>query len=313
VNCKTFIKESWWKGVVRRKNRVLLYILFSCLFIHVIVVFAKPVEIKNFPVNGTGEAWVLKVVFLSFVQGITEWFPVSSTGHLVIVQELLRVDVSVAFDVMLHLGTLIGVVLFLRGDLKSILKAVFKLDFSGREGRMLIYIILGTIPIALAGFLLKNVFESMFKGLLPTGVAMLLNGSILYSTRLAKPRKKMNALDAFIIGVSQTVSITPGISRIGITVSTALLRSVEKDEAYRFSLLLSIPTIIGGSLVKLQDVSFEHESSAIALGVLITAFIGYLALRTVRKYVFEQSFHKFAYYCVAVGTLILILSILKIL
>ncbi|MEM2930817.1 MAG: undecaprenyl-diphosphate phosphatase [Thermoproteota archaeon] len=268
--------------------------------------------VSNFFQSGNlGGAKVVEIVFLSLVQGVTEWFPISSTGHLVIVQELFKINVSIAFDIMLHLGTLIGVILFLRKDLQSILRAVFKLDFSGKEGRILIYLFLGTIPIGLAGFFLKSFFESMFENLSATGVAMLLNGLILYSTRHAKPGRKMDALDSFLIGVSQATAIAPGISRTGITVSTALLRGVEKDEAYRFSLLLSIPSIIGGSLVKLQDFSFEREHSMIFLGVLVTAFIGYLALGAVRKYIVKQSFHKFAYYCLAVGTLILLLSIMQ--
>lgn len=253
----------------------------------------------------------MEIVLLSFVQGVTEWFPISSTAHLVIAQELFKINVSIAFDIILHVGTLIGVILFLKKDLQSILRAVFKLEFSRREGKMFIYVILGTIPIGLAGFFLKSVFESMFKSLFVTGIAMLLNGFILYSTRHAKPVKELDAFDSFLIGVSQAVAITPGISRTGITVSTALLRGVKNDEAYRFSLLLSIPSVIGGSLVKLQDVSFKQESSMIILGIILTAVVGYFAMRAVREYVVKQSLHKFAYYCLAVGALILFLSTLK--
>jgi undecaprenyl-diphosphatase len=299
--------------VIRRKPRVLLGVLTNLLFIYIALVFVKPAIISGFSQSESLDGVrIMEIVLLSLIQGLTEWFPVSSTGHLVMVQELFSINVSVAFDIMLHLGTLIGVILFLRRDCKSLLRAVFKLDFSGEEGRMLIYLVLGTIPIGLAGFFLKSLFESMFRSLFATGIAMLLNGLILYSTRHAKPRRKLDALDSFLIGVSQAAAITPGVSRTGVTVSTGLLRGVENDEAYRFSLLLSIPSIIGGSLVKLQDVSFEQESSAIALGVLVTALVGYITLRAVRKYVVEQGFYKFAYYCLAVGTLILILSITKI-
>ncbi len=295
--------------MVQKRPLITMYV-FTCSL--VIQVF-NLVMIRGFPLSGSTE-WVrmVETIFLSLVQGITEWFPISSTGHLVIVQELFDINVSVAFDIMLHLGTLIGVILFLRKDLQSIFKAVLKLDFSGEEGRMLVYLALGTIPIGLAGFFLKGFFESLFKSLFATGVAMLLNGLILYSTRRAKPVRKLSALDSFLIGVSQAAAITPGISRTGITISTGLLRGVENDEAYRFSLLLSIPSIIGGSIVKLQDVSFEQEYWMIALGILATAAVGYLAMGKVRKYVVKQSFHKFAYYCLPVGAIICLLSILKI-
>jgi undecaprenyl-diphosphatase len=299
--------------VDKRKRQLLTFIITSYLFIQTLVIFVEAVLTIDFSKQGrTGLPGILETVCLSLVQGLTEWFPVSSTGHLVIVQELFNIKVSVTFDIVLHLGTLIGVILFLRKDLQSIIRAALKLDFSGEEGRMLVYIALGTIPIGLAGFFLKSFFESLFQSLFATGVAMLLNGLILYSTRNAKPSRKLGALDSFLIGISQAAAITPGISRTGMTVSTGLLRGVEYEEAYRFSLLLSIPSIVGGSLVELQDVSFEHESSAIALGILVTAVVGYIALKAVRKYVIKQSFYKFAYYCLIAGALILFLSISKI-
>ncbi|MCX8184085.1 MAG: undecaprenyl-diphosphate phosphatase [Crenarchaeota archaeon] len=278
-----------------------------------LVIFAKAILTIDFPKQAkTASDGILETVCLSLVQGLTEWFPISSTGHLVMVQEMLGIHVSVAFDITLHLGTLIGVVLFLRKDLQSILRTLCKLDFSSEKGRMLIYLVLGTIPMGLAGFFLKSFFESMFKSLFAVGIAMVLNGLILFSTKHAKPRKRLNALDSFLIGVSQAAAITPGISRTGITVSTGLLLGIESDEAYRFSLFLSIPSIIGGSLVKLQEVSFEQEYWMIALGILMTAVFGYLALVKVRKYIVKQSFHKFAYYCLLVGAVILLLSILQI-
>ncbi len=297
--------------MVHRKNKLPAYILINCPVINLLVILVEAILTIHFSSGSIDKTGILKVFFLSLVQGITEWFPISSTGHLVVVQELLKINVSVAFDVMLHLGTLVGVILFLRKDLQSVLKAALRLDFS-EEGRMLIYLVLGTIPVGLVGFFLKGFFESMFKSLFATGVAMLLNGLILFSTRLAKPRRRLNALDSFLIGVSQAAAITPGISRTGITVSTGLLLGIENDEAYRFSLLLSIPSIIGGSLVKLQEVSFEQEYWMIALGILVTAAVGYIALGRVKKYVVKQSFHKFAYYCLSVGTIILLLSILQI-
>lgn len=298
--------------MVHRKNKLPAYILINYPVINLLIILVEPILTIRFPSGSADKTGILKVFFLSLVQGITEWFPISSTGHLVVMQELLKINVSVAFDVMLHLGTLVGVILFLREDLQSVLKAALRLNFSEEEGRMLIYLVLGAIPVGLVGFFLKGFFESMFKSLFATGVAMLLNGLILFSTRLAKPRRRLNALDSFLIGVSQAAAITPGISRTGITVSTGLLLGIENDEAYRFSLLLSIPSIIGGSIVKLQEVSFEQEYWMIALGILVTAAVGYITLGRVKKYVVKQSFHKFAYYCLSVGAIILLLSILQI-
>lgn len=271
----------------------------------------NPLIPNNSSFYEASETRISEVFLLGVVQGIAEWFPISSSGHLVIFQELLKINVSVAFDVMLHLGTLIGVIWFLRRDLLTIFKSVLKPDLSSKEGRIFIYAIIGTIPTALIGFLLKDFFETMFSNLFSTGIAMLVNGILLYSTKYSKPRKDLNAFNSLIVGFAQAAAIAPGISRTGITVSTALLRGVEGSEAYRFSLLLSILSIIGGSIVKLGDVNFEKESFTIILGILVTAIVGYLALGIVKKYVVKQSFHKFAYYCLLVGAFILFLSIIK--
>jgi undecaprenyl-diphosphatase len=310
---KTFYKSTIVRrNVVPRKHWILIAILVSCLFINTLVILSKPAMIGDFFYSGNlNETKTMEIIFLGLIQGITEWFPISSSGHLVLVQELLNINVSVAFDVMLHLGTLVGVMLFLGRDITTILKAVSKLDFSNKEGQVFIYVIVGTIPTALIGFLLKDVFEAMFSNLFSTGVAMLVNSILLYSTKYSKPRRELNVFDSLLIGFAQAVAITPGISRTGATISTALLRGVESSEAYRFSLLLSVLTIVGGSIVKLRDVNFKQESSMIILGFLISAAVGFLALRFVRKYLIKQSFHKFAYYCLLVGVFALFLSIVR--
>jgi undecaprenyl-diphosphatase len=254
----------------------------------------------------------MKIVSLSIIQGLTEWFPISSSGHLVIFQELFKIKVSVAFDIMLHIGTLAGVILFTRKDLAAIFKALLKLDFSSNEGRLLIYLLLGTIPIAMLGLFFKEFFESLFKSLLFTGIAMLINGIILYLTKYPKPRKKLNASNALLIGIAQAFAITPGISRMGITVSTALLSGIELDEAYRFSLLLSILSIGGGSIIKIGDVDFEKELPLIILGIAVTSITGYLVLKILKRCVIRKRFYKFAYYCFIAGTMVLLLGILKL-
>jgi undecaprenyl-diphosphatase len=309
---KAFIKDTLIKSMLQIKHWMLIFLFPISILIQSLFPPVNPLTANNSSFYEASETRIAEIFFLGFVQGVTEWFPISSSGHLVIFQELFKINVSVAFDVMLHLGTLAGVVLFLRRDLLTILKAVLKLDFSSKEGRIFIYVILATVPTALIGFLLKDVFEAMFSNFFATGIAMLVNGVILYSTKYSKPRKDLDVFDSLLIGFAQAVAITPGISRTGITVSTALLRGVEGSEAYRFSLLLSVLSIIGGSIVKLGDVNFEQESFTIILGILVAATVSYLTLRIVRKYVIRRSFHKFAYYCLLVGAFILFLSIVKL-
>ncbi len=254
---------------------------------------------------------ILETFFLSIVQGLTEWFPISSSGHLVFFQELLNVKVSVAFDIMLHTGSLAGVVFFIRNDLYALLKTLFKLNFSSNEGMMLKYLMLGTIPIVMLSLLLKGFLEIIFTSLLSTGVAMLISGIILYLTKYSKPKSKLNTSKALLIGFAQAFAILPGISRMGITVSTALISGLEYDEAYRFSLLLSVLSITGGCIFKLSDISFEREFSDIILGVIITATVSVLVLRFLKKHVIGKSFYRFAYYCLTTGIVILLLGVLK--
>lgn len=252
-----------------------------------------------------------EILLLSFIQGITEWFPISSSGHLVLFQEMFNIRVSAAFDIMLHAGSLIGVVLFTRRDLYAILKAFFKLDFHSSEGRTIAYLVFGTIPIVISSILLKDLIDIMFSSLLTTGLAMLINGVILYLTKYSKPRGKLNVFKSLGIGVAQAFAILPGISRMGITVSTALISGLDFDEAYRFSLLLSILSITGGCVFKLRDVVFREGLLSMFLGVSVTAVISILALRFLKKHVDRRSFYKFAYYSLAVGAIVLFSDIFK--
>lgn len=267
--------------------------------------------ISNSLINNHAYSDILKVLFLSIIQGVTEWFPISSSGHLVLFQELFNIKVSAAFDILLHTGSLTGVIFFARKDLYALLKTFFKLDFSSEEGRMLVYLTVGTIPIVILSLLLKDLIDVMFTNLLSTGVAMLITGIILYLTKHPKPRSCLNASNALLIGVSQALAIVPGISRMGITVSTALLSGLEYDEAYRFSLSLSVLSFIGGCIFKLDNVYFERDFLYIFLGIAITAIVSILALRFLKRHVTSKSFYKFAYYCLIVGGIVLLLGIFR--
>ncbi|MGQ9479275.1 MAG: undecaprenyl-diphosphate phosphatase [Thermoproteota archaeon] len=250
-------------------------------------------------------------VLLGFIQGMTEWFPISSSGHLVILQELMGINVSVTFDVMLHLGTLASVTCFFRRELSLIIRALIKADFSSSEGRMIPYMVLGTIPVTAIGFLFKGFFESLFSNIFSTGIALIVNGFILYSTRYSKPIRKLNATDSILIGLAQAAAIVPGLSRTGMTVSTALLRGVKNEDAYMFSILLSFLSILGGCVVKLGDLNIGSELHMILTGMLAAAVVGYIMLRILRRIVLTKRFHMFAYYCVAAGVVILLLGTVR--
>lgn len=245
----------------------------------------------------------LEALFLALIQGLTEWLPISSSGHLVIAQQLLGIKASVAFDVILHFGTLLAVVYFLRKEIAKLLRF-------NKEGKKLIaYIIIGSLPVAFFGLLFKSFFESLFSSLLAVGLALLANGTILYLTKFFKPRRKLKFFDAVAIGLVQVLSLVPGISRSGITISLCLIRKLNRKIAYKFSFLLSILPILGASVLKFIEIDFSKEPIEIVLtGIFVSAFVGYLALKFLTKSVLEGSFHKFAYYCWLLGLLLFFLS-----
>jgi undecaprenyl-diphosphatase len=257
---------------------------------------------------------IIETILLAIVQGITEWFPISSSGHLVIFQQLFKINVPVSFDVMLHVGTLISVIAIFWRDIVKIIRSIFKFNFKTEEGKLFLYLIIGSIPTAIIGLLFKDFFESLFTNLLAVGLFLIINGFILFFTKYANGVKKLNSYDSIIIGISQGISIIPGISRSGITISAGLLRKLDKEIVIRYSFLLSLLAIIGATLVKSKDLVLGQIPYDITLiGIIISALVGYFALKTVINFLMNKKFHNFAYYCWIVGLLIIIFSFLKIL
>lgn len=246
---------------------------------------------------------LLEALFLALIQGLTEWLPVSSSGHLVIFQKLFGIKASVAFDVMLHLGTFFAVLYFLRKEILEICK------LGEKSKKLLAYIIVGSLPIAIFGFAFKSFFESLFSSLMNVALALVFNGLILYSTKFFKGKKKLKFSDSLFIGIVQAISLIPGISRSGITISAAILRGIDKKTAYKFSFLLSMVAILGASLLKFNEIDFSQEPLEIILvGTIASAFFGYLALKTVVKFLLSEDFHKFAYYCWFMALLIFLFT-----
>jgi len=258
----------------------------------------------------------IEVIILAIVQGITEWLPISSSGHLVIFQQLFNLNVPVLFDVTLHVGTLIAVIIFLRRDIANILKTVARLDFQTEEGKLAKLIVIGSIPTAIMGFLLKDLFESFFSNLLAVSVAFLATGCILYASKLAHDRNKpLNYSDALLIGTAQGIALIPGVSRSGTTISTGLLRRVKKEKAFQYSFLLYIPAVIGAaigtSVTEWKNLAAAQlDVFSVVLGLVITAIVGYVFLKLLFKVVVREKFHVFAYYCWTIGFLIILTRIL---
>lgn len=197
-------------------------------------------------------------------------------------------------------------------DIVEILKALVRLDFKTEEGKLALYIAVGSVPTAFIGFLFRDVFESFFYNLFAVGIALLVTGSFLYVSERRKNGEELGLLDSLLIGIAQGISIIPGISRSGATITTGLLRKVEKEKAFRYSFLLSIPAIIGATVTESMRVNMDNIDVAVMfLGVVTSMIVGYVSLKLLLKVVLKEKFHLFAYYCWTVGAIIILSQVLQ--
>jgi undecaprenyl-diphosphatase len=263
---------------------------------------------------------IWQAVVLGVIQGLTEFLPVSSSGHLVLAQHLLGLNQpEMMFDVAVHVGTLAAVFVVFWGDLFSILRGLFVYDDQeARRGRLLLWlVIVGSVPTALIGWYLKDFFEGMFSSVFTVGLALILTGWLLMATALVTRKgrdiEQMGAGRAFLVGLAQGCAITPGISRSGSTISTALLLGVERRLAAHYSFVLSIPAILGALVLQVHKLggSSEAQLTPLLVGALAAAVSGYLALKVVLKVVQAGHLHWFAPYCFAVGAAALAWNFLR--
>lgn len=253
---------------------------------------------------------IVGVIFLAIVQGITEWLPISSTGHLRLVEHFLGLRVSTLFDVILHVGTLIVVLVFFRKEVGKTLEAILRLDFKTEYGKMVPLIVVGVIPTVSIGIICGRLIEDTFQSILPIAIAFILCGLIIYSSRFGEQKtRRIRYSTAIIMGIAQGIAIIPGISRSGATIAVALLLGIERENAFSFSFLLSIPAILGALSLTIYSELGELTVGSIGLseilaGLIIAMLVGYFALRMLWKTIVKGKFHLFAFYCWIVGVII---------
>ena len=265
-------------------------------------------------------ATLLEILILAVIQGVTEWLPISSSGHSAIAQEYLGLGLPVLFDVVLHLGSLLVVLLAFWNDVIRVLKAVARLDFKSQDGKLGLYIVLGSLATAIVGFVFKDEFELFFHNLFAVGVAFIVTGcfySFLHVLRGDKQRSRpLTALRAVSIGVAQGVALIPGISRSGFTIATGLLLNVEKKVAFRFSFLLFIPAVVGATVLTAAGAESlfvaEIDPVSLLLGLATTVVVGYLSLRLLLRVVLKERLHLFAFYCWILGFVVLLTQVLPL-
>lgn len=258
----------------------------------------------------------LSAAILGVVQGLTEFLPVSSSGHLVLFQAWLPVSGDpVAFDLALHLGTLLPVLWVYRDDLIGVVRDATNGEgpFLQRTGvRLMLMLVVATVPTAIIGLGLEDLFTALFHNPVAVAVAFAFTGTFLWFTRYAAKgdiqAHNLSFGKAVAIGLAQGMAITPGISRSGSTIAAGMFLGMDRQAAARYSFLLAIPTILGAFVLKAGDLSLEGASvTPIVVGVVASAVSGYAALRLLIHLVKAGDFSKFAYYLwpLAAGTLLL--------
>lgn len=252
---------------------------------------------------------ILQSIILGIIQGVTEWLPVSSSGHLVLLQSLFQLNAPIAFDVLLHVATLLVILIYFRQDIWNISKAFLKWQTGTQEFKLGAYIIIASIPTAIIYFLFKGFIEAYFSNLLALSISFFVTGLLLLSTRAAKKNESnINLTKSLLVGTAQGIAIMPGISRSGSTISTALLSGIKREEAFRFSFLLAIPAILGATIVKYNELAQTFEQTMIA-GFIASFLVGYASLIFMSRIIKKGELHKFSYYCFLMAILTLIIKI----
>lgn len=269
---------------------------------------------------------LLRAIFLGTLQGATEFLPISSSGHLVLVPWWLGWDESpLVFDIVLHLGTLVAVLAYFWRDWLTLLRAGWTAlrtrSFQDPDARLLLFLVLGTIPAALAGLLLEDFFASVFGEPWVVGIFLLITAALLaaserlYSTTNAL--SCMTARNALAIGLAQACAILPGLSRSGSTIATGMWLGYSRPAAARFSFLLAAPITFGAGFKQVLDVLFGNETIArdmvapMIVGFIAALIIGYLCIWFLLRLVQRRRLYGFALYCAVFGTLSLLVALLS--
>lgn len=274
---------------------------------------------------------LVQAVILALVQALTEFLPISSTAHLILFPWLLGwQDPGVAFDVALHVGTLLALLLyFFRTWIDLLLPGVgihFPASATGEEvsrrRRLFWFLMLGTIPAGLAGLKLEKFLEANFRAPVPIACSLIGVGLLMWwaearAARATRGLEQVTLADALLIGVAQALALFPGVSRSGITIATGLGRDMKREAAARFSFLLAAPVLAGAALHKLPEMIHLHKAGALemplstlAISIAVSGVFGYAVIAGLLRYLQTQTLKIFIYYRIALGIIVLLLAFL---
>jgi undecaprenyl-diphosphatase len=268
---------------------------------------------------------IFEAIILGILQGLTEFLPVSSSGHLILAQwatgwtgELMN---NLTFDVALHVGTLIAVLWYFWRDWMRFGAACFNVlrgSAPDYEARLVWYIVLATIPAAVIGMRYENVVETLFRNPLLVAAALVAGSIAMWlADRYSKQEHRLASMTfhhAFFVGIAQALALVPGISRSGITISAGLAGGYKREDAARFSFLLSTPVIAGAAMLKLKHLSLHSNEAVVGfvLGTLSSAIVGYLAIRFLIRYLERHSMNVFVWYRLALAAAVVLLWAVRV-
>jgi len=248
---------------------------------------------------------LFQAVILSIIQGITEWFPISSSGHLALFQQIFGFQ-DLPFDVFLHFASIFAIIFVFRKEIRSILRIDTK-----DKVRYILYLLIAMIPAGIAGIFLRDYIEIFFSSGLYLGIFFIFSGIVIYLTKFSVERKrKVSLFDSIFIGIFQAVALLPGVSRSGFTISSGLFKGLDKKAAIKFSFFLAILAILGASVLELGDLAFSEISySILIVSFIITLFVSIFTIKLLIRIINSEKFYLFGLYNIVLGLLILILYI----
>jgi len=253
----------------------------------------------------------LEAFYLAVIQGLTEFLPISSSAHLILLSEYLGSDQNLFYDVSLHLGTLIAVCIYFKDDLKEIIASIFK-DRSPSNNKLLMQLIISSLPTLILGFILVDLIDSFLRTSAIIAITTIVFGVVLFVATFKTPKKmtvdEITIKEALIIGLAQSLALIPGTSRSGITISTGLFLGLDNKTASRFSFLMAIPTI--GAIAAYQLVSVElnyliQYSHVNILGLFVSFIVAYITIDFFIRFINKIGFLPFVIYRIILGLILL--------
>lgn len=258
---------------------------------------------------------IYQAIILGIVQGLTELLPISSSAHLTIIPWIFNWNIPESFDVALHFGTLLAIGLFFFKDWISLIKGGYNYVIKKEktvQGRMFWYIVLATIPGGAVGFLLDRFLSDTLNKPLIIALALIVMGIVLYivdeKCKSKIKYEQMTLKQTFLIGVSQALAFIPGVSRSGVTMTTARLMGIERSSAAKYSFMLSAPIVLAATIFKIKDFVFDLP---FVIGVIASFLVGIAVIKFLLEYLQKKSFKVFAIYRVIFGIIIILCTIIK--